>query len=97
MQKIRYFDHSATTAVDERVLQAMIPYFAENFGNPSSSYSIGKINKEAIISLILLKSTDLDILRRQKTIPSRVPRIKDEKVSNSVIHKPSIKNFHLFS
>lgn len=46
--KIRYFDHSATTAVDERVLQAMIPYFAENYGNPSSSYSIGKMNKEAI-------------------------------------------------
>ena len=46
--KIRYFDHSATTAVDERVLQAMITYLAENFGNPSSSYSIGKINKEAI-------------------------------------------------
>lgn len=46
--KIRYFDHSATTAVDERVLQAMIPYFTENYGNPSSSYSIGKENKEVI-------------------------------------------------
>lgn len=46
--KIRYFDHSATTAVDERVLQAMIPYFAESYGNPSSSYSIGKENKEVI-------------------------------------------------
>ena len=46
--KIRYFDHSATTPVDERVLQAMIPYFADSFGNPSSSYSLGKENKEAI-------------------------------------------------
>ncbi len=46
--KIRYFDHSATTAVDERVLQEMLPYFAESYGNPSSLYSIGKENKEAI-------------------------------------------------
>lgn len=46
--KIRYFDHSATTPVDERVLQEMLPYFTNNFGNPSSSYSIGRISKEAI-------------------------------------------------
>jgi len=31
-----YFDHSATTPVDSRVLDAMLPYFAEQFGNPSS-------------------------------------------------------------
>lgn len=46
--KIRYFDHSATTAVDYRVLEAMIPYFSENYGNPSSVYNIGKQNKEVI-------------------------------------------------
>ena len=46
--KIRYFDHSATTATDEKVLEAMLPYFRNNYGNPSSVYSIGKFNKEAI-------------------------------------------------
>lgn len=46
--KIRYFDHSATTAVDKEVLEAMIPYFSENYGNPSSVYSIGKENKEVV-------------------------------------------------
>lgn len=46
--KIRYFDHAATTSVDEEVLNTMIPYFSENYGNPSSLYSIGKENKEAI-------------------------------------------------
>jgi len=31
-----YFDHSATTPVDRRVLDAMLPFFAEDFGNPAS-------------------------------------------------------------
>jgi cysteine desulfurase len=31
-----YFDHAATTPLDRRVLQAMLPYFVEEFGNPSS-------------------------------------------------------------
>ena len=45
---IKYFDHSATTPVDEKVLEVMMPYFCEEFGNPSSVYNIGKKNKEAI-------------------------------------------------
>ena len=48
MQNIRYFDHAATTAIDNRVLNEMMPYLTENFGNASSMYGIGKINKEAI-------------------------------------------------
>lgn len=52
--KIRYFDHAATTSVDEEVLEAMLPYFSENYGNPSSIYNIGKENKE-VISLARMK------------------------------------------
>lgn len=48
MSKIKYFDHAATTQIDEEVLNAMLPYLKENYGNPSSIYSLGKINKEAI-------------------------------------------------
>lgn len=48
MQRIRYFDHSATTAIEPRVLNEMMPYLTESFGNASSVYSIGKFNKEAI-------------------------------------------------
>lgn len=48
MEKIRYFDHAATTRLDDEVLTAMLPYLKDNYGNASSLYSIGKINKEAI-------------------------------------------------
>lgn len=43
-----YFDHSATTPVDEKVLKAMIPYFSENFGNPSSIHSFGQKALEGV-------------------------------------------------
>ena len=48
MNKIRYFDHSATTMVDENVLKEMLPYFSLEYGNPSSIYGIGRKNKRVI-------------------------------------------------
>lgn len=48
MNKIRYFDHAATTAVKEEVLKEMLPYFALNYGNASSLYRIGRVSKSAI-------------------------------------------------
>lgn len=48
MEKIIYVDHSATTAVNERVLNEMLPYFTFNFGNASSVYSIAKKSRAAI-------------------------------------------------
>ncbi|HOV81536.1 MAG TPA: cysteine desulfurase NifS [Methanothrix sp.] len=43
-----YMDHSATTPVDPQVLQAMLPYFSERFGNASSLHSFGLEAKEAL-------------------------------------------------
>jgi len=43
-----YLDYSATTPVKEEVLQEMLPYFTENFGNPSSLYTIGLEAKQAL-------------------------------------------------
>jgi cysteine desulfurase len=43
-----YMDHSATTSTRKEVLEAMIPYFTEHFGNPSSLYSIARDSKKAI-------------------------------------------------
>lgn len=43
-----YFDHNATTATDERVVEAMLPYLTTFYGNPSSLYKLGRIAQSAI-------------------------------------------------
>ncbi len=47
-KKLIYMDYAATTPVKSEVLQAMMPYFTEKFGNPSSIYGISAENKKAI-------------------------------------------------
>jgi cysteine desulfurase len=47
MQRI-YFDNAATTALDPEVLETMMPYLTEKFGNPSSIYSYGRESRMAI-------------------------------------------------
>jgi cysteine desulfurase len=43
-----YFDNAATTALDDKVLDAMMPYLTQKFGNPSSIYSYGRESRLAI-------------------------------------------------
>ena len=43
-----YLDNAATTALDPLVLEAMMPFFTEKFGNPSSIYSYGRETRMAI-------------------------------------------------
>lgn len=43
-----YADNAATTAVSKRVLEAMLPYMTEQFGNPSSIYKLGRDAEKAI-------------------------------------------------
>jgi cysteine desulfurase len=43
-----YFDNAATTPIDPEVLNVMLPYLTEHFGNPSSIYSYGRENRIAI-------------------------------------------------
>lgn len=47
MQRI-YLDNAATTPLDKTVLEAMMPYLTEHFGNPSSIYSYGRETRMAI-------------------------------------------------
>ncbi|MDE7120798.1 MAG: aminotransferase class V-fold PLP-dependent enzyme, partial [Oscillospiraceae bacterium] len=44
-----YADHAATTAVSDAVLQEMMPFFQQNFGNPSSIYAKGRENERVIL------------------------------------------------
>lgn len=48
MAKQVYTDHSSTTPVDPSVLEAMLPFFSEKYGNPSSLYTIGRQAKKAL-------------------------------------------------
>jgi len=48
MDSLIYFDNNATTKIDEEVLKAMLPYLKEEYGNPSSIYSIGRKTKEEL-------------------------------------------------
>ena len=48
MDKTIYMDHAATTFVKEEVLQEMLPFFTEKYGNASSIYALGRESKKAI-------------------------------------------------
>lgn len=48
MKKPIYLDNAATTKTAQEVVQAMLPYFTEQYGNPSSVYSFAAKNKDAI-------------------------------------------------
>jgi len=43
-----YFDHAATTPVDPRVMEMMLPYFTDHFGNASSAHQFGRDSKVAM-------------------------------------------------
>jgi len=46
--RIVYLDHASTTAVDPRVVEAMLPYWTQHYGNASSIYSVGREARKAM-------------------------------------------------
>ena len=57
-----YLDYAATTPVDERVLASMLPYFNQDFGNPSSIHTYGQ---KAEAALEEARETVADLLNCQ--------------------------------
>ena len=49
MDRRIYLDHAATTAVDQRVVDAMLPYFTADYGNPSAVHGLGQRSQAALI------------------------------------------------
>jgi cysteine desulfurase len=47
-KRLIYMDHAATTPVHPKVMEAMLPYFRESFGNPSALYSLGREAHKAV-------------------------------------------------
>jgi cysteine desulfurase len=65
-KKVIYFDYQSAKPVDPRVIDGMIPYFNENFGNPSSLHEVGDIatralekSRESIAKLINAKTNEI--------------------------------------
>jgi len=48
VRKMIYLDHAATTRTAPEVVEAMLPYFTESYGNPSAIYSLGSAGKKAV-------------------------------------------------
>ena len=48
MKKVIYLDNAATTKTAPEVVEAMLPYFTEHYGNPSSIYSLAGESKKAV-------------------------------------------------
>lgn len=48
MKRFVYADNAATTQVSQKVLDAMLPYYREHYGNPSSLYSVGRDAKKPL-------------------------------------------------
>ena len=48
MNRVVYLDHNASTGVHPEVVQAMLPYFGERFGNASSVHAFGREAREGL-------------------------------------------------
>src|SRR5690606_24992372 len=69
MSEFIYLDHSATTPTDPRGVEAMLPYWTQTFGNPSSLHQAGKAAQNA---LERAQETIASVLNCQPSGPSEI-------------------------
>jgi len=63
--KFIYLDHAATTPVDPRVVEAMLPYYTEKFGNPSSIHSLARESRRGLDNAREIVAQHLDAQPRE--------------------------------
>ena len=74
--KIVYLDNNATTKTDEKVVEVMLPYFSEKYGNPSSMYELGAENSRAIKAARETMKRRLALIDYQKEMWGKRPLAK---------------------
>ena len=89
-------DHSATTAVDPAVREAMLPYFSERFGNPSSLYSIGRQARRAVEEA-RQKVADLIGARKEEIIFTGSGTESDNLAIKGIAYKNRKKGDHIIT
>ena len=106
MDKIVYLDNAATTRISKKAIDAMMPYLTENYGNPSSLYSLGQKSKVALenarktVADVLISRPDEVYFTGSGTesinwaIKSAVKLRKDKgrHIISSKIEHPAVKN-----
>ncbi|MCH8331997.1 MAG: cysteine desulfurase [Bacteroidetes bacterium] len=81
-----YFDNAATTPLSQEVVDAMLPYMTEHFGNPSSIHAIGRETKNAIEQA---RKTVAELLNAS---PSEICFTSGGTESNNTIIKAAIRD-----
>ena len=74
MSQTIYLDNAATTPLSEQVLEEMMPYLKDSYGNPSSVYDLGVANKSALLTARKRIAKTLIVLTRKTSILPRVER-----------------------
>ncbi len=79
-----YFDNAATTALNTEVSEAMLPYFNQHFGNPSSVHRFGRKAREAIETSRRVVATLLNVLPEEIFFTSGATESNNLAISSSI-------------
>jgi cysteine desulfurase len=83
-----YLDHAATTPLDERVLDAMLPYLKSEFGNPSSVHRLGQTARRGVEEARERVAATLAVRSRQVVFTSGATEADDQAVFAAAAARP---------